>query len=364
MEGMVNRDFWKGKRVFVTGHTGFKGAWLALWLHHLGAEVTGYSLAPHTDPSLFELAGLAGKMRSIKGDVRDYPALRTALQESRPEIVIHMAAQAIVRRSYQDPLETYGSNVMGTVHLLEAVRQTDGVRAVVNVTSDKCYDNREWLWGYRETDAMGGFDPYSSSKGCAELVTAAYRSSFFASAHPEQRKAGIASARAGNVVGGGDWARDRLVPDIIRAFMSGEKVLIRSPHAVRPWQHVLEPLCGYMMLAEQLYQGGKECADAWNFGPADHEARTVSWVVEKTAALWGEEAGFSVDANPHPHEAHYLKLDSSKARYLLGWKPCLDIHETMDWTVSWYKNLRDNPSSAYEFTIGQIGRYEKRASDE
>jgi len=354
---MVNRDFWKGKRVFITGHTGFKGSWLSLWLYSLGAEVTGYSLVPPTDPSLFVLADLAKRIRSIEGDIRDFQSLLASMHQCRPEVVIHMAAQAIVRKSYKDPLETYSTNVMGTVNLLEAIRRTGGVKVAVNVTSDKCYENKEWLWGYRETDPMGGFDPYASSKGCAELITAAYRRSFFNPSEIEKHGVNVASVRAGNVIGGGDWAEDRLIPDIMTSFLNGKPVLIRSPNAIRPWQHVLDPLSGYFLLIENLYERSPEFADAWNFGPTDADAKPVSWIVEHIAALWGNGASFEIDRNDNPHEATYLKLDCAKAKNLLGWKPRIHIHQALDWTVSWYKQYGKNPSSTFEMTMKQINDF-------
>ncbi len=334
----VDSRFWKSRRVFLTGHTGFKGAWLCLWLHALGARVTGYALAPPTRPSLFELARVEDLVESTIGDVRDLRALDAAMRQARPEIVIHMAAQPLVRDSYRVPVETFETNVMGSVHLLEAVRQCSSIRAVVNVTTDKCYENREWHWGYRETEPMGGYDPYSSSKGCAELVTAAYRNSFFnGDGHP----VAVASARAGNVIGGGDWAADRLIPDCLRSLLQGEKICIRNPHAIRPWQHVLEPLSGYLLLAQKLVEGGRRYAEGWNFGPADEDAKPVEWIVNRVCSLWGEEASYTVDEGPHPHEASYLKLDCSKARNLLGWQPrwSLDTALTriVDWTVLYRK---------------------------
>ena len=356
---MVNKDFWKGKRVFITGHTGFKGSWLSLWLHFLGTEVTGYSLGPPTDPSLFVLADLAKRIRSIEGDIRDFQSLLGSMHQCRPEVVIHMAAQAIVRKSYKDPLETYSTNIMGTVNLLEAIRRTGGVKVTVNVTSDKCYENKEWMWGYRETDPMGGFDPYASSKGCAELITAAYRRSFFNPSEIEKHGVGVASVRAGNVIGGGDWAVDRLIPDIMTSFLNGKPVFIRSPKAIRPWQHVLDPLSGYLLLVEKLYKQRPEFADSWNFGPLDDDSKPVSWIVEHIAALWGNGARFEIDQNDNPHEATYLKLDCTKAKNLLGWKPRVDIHQALDWTVSWYKQYKDNPYSVYDFTLYQIHQYEK-----
>jgi CDP-glucose 4,6-dehydratase len=336
----MNNEFWRGKRIFLTGHTGFKGSWLSLWLQDLGAEVTGYALAPPTTPSLFEVAKVGGKMRSVIADIRDLTRLTAAMNEACPDMVIHMAAQALVRHSYAEPVETYAINVMGTAHLLEAVRQTDSVRSVVIVTSDKCYENREWPWGYRENEAMGGYDPYSSSKGCAELVTSAYRNSYFNVAKYSEHGVAIATGRAGNVIGGGDWAQDRLIPDILRAVEAGQPVNIRSPHAIRPWQHVLEPLSGYLILAEKLYTEGTSFAEGWNFGPAEEDARPVRWITEQITALWGEGASWQLDQNPQPHEAHYLKLDCSKARALLNWRPMWDLTRTLQSIVTWHKAAR------------------------
>ena len=289
VEGLeVSDNFWRGKRVFMTGHTGFKGSWLSLWLQSMGAQVVGYALAPPTNPSLFEVAEVGKGMTSIIGDIRDLEKLRAVFTEHKPDIVIHMAAQPLVRYSYIEPVETYATNVMGTVNLLEAVRSTPSVKAVVNITSDKCYENREWVWGYRENEAMGGYDPYSSSKGCAELVASAYRNSYFHPDKYQQHGVAIASARAGNVIGGGDWAGDRLIPDILRAIVLGEPVHIRSPHAIRPWQHVLEPLSGYLQLAQKLYTDGTAYAEGWNFGPNEEDAKPVQWIVEKLTESWGE----------------------------------------------------------------------------
>ncbi len=323
VEGVeMNMAFWRGKRVFLTGHTGFKGSWLSLWLQQLGAEVTGYALQPPTNPSLFDVANV-GARHDIASSATSAMAqpLSRAMREAAPDIVIHMAAQPLVRHSYVDPVETYSTNVMGTVHLLEAVRQTPSVRAVVNVTTDKCYENKEWVWGYRENEPMGGYDPYSNSKGCAELVTSAYRSSFFNPAKYGEHRVALATARAGNVIGGGDWADDRLIPDILRAISAGQPVVIRNPHAIRPWQHVLEPLSGYLQLAQRLYEDGVAYAEGWNFGPNDEDAKPVQWIVERLTQQWGEGASWQLDDGDHPHEAHYLKLDCSKAKMRLDWQP-------------------------------------------
>jgi len=355
LETLVSAD-WSGRRVLVTGHTGFKGSWLSLWLHSLGAEVTGFALPPPTQPSLFEAARIGDVVRHIEGDVRDLASLQRVVADLRPDVVFHLAAQPLVRLSYEEPVETYATNVMGTVHLLEAVRQVPGVKAVVSITSDKCYENREWVWPYRETDPMGGHDPYSSSKGCAELVTSAWRSSYFAIEGPL-----LASVRAGNVIGGGDWAVDRLVPDLVRAFEAGISPLIRSPHAVRPWQHVLEALGGYIMLAERLLGGEREFADGWNFGPADEDARPVSWMVERMRLAWGGGAGDALpDTGPRPHEAGLLRLDCSKARAALGWRPVLRLEQALDWIVAWHKAI-DAGEDARTVTLGQIEAYRQLA---
>ena len=331
MENMaINPTFWAGRRVFLTGHTGFKGSWLSLWLQELGASVTGFSLCPPTDPSLFQVARVSDGMRSLTGDIRDLEALRTAISSSKPEVVIHMAAQSLVRYSYDNPVETYSTNVLGTVHVLEAARQVPSVRAIVNVTSDKCYENREWVWGYRENESMGGFDPYSSSKGCSELVTSAYRRSFM-----DQATIGLASARAGNVIGGGDWSTDRLIPDILRSIETGKTVLIRSPKSIRPWQHVLEPLRGYLLLAEKLFEGTGDFSDGWNFGPAEEDARPVEWIVNELTKLWGDGSKWEIDSSEHPHEAGYLRLDCSKAHALLGWKPRWTLRQALKAIVDW-----------------------------
>jgi CDP-glucose 4,6-dehydratase len=338
-EGMatINRTFWQGKKVLITGHTGFKGSWLSLWLQMLGADVVGYALSPPTRPSMFDLAHVAERMTSITADVRDPERLQAVVEEHCPEVIIHMAAQPLVRYSYENPIETYSTNVMGTVHVLESVRLCDSARVVLCITSDKCYENKEWLWGYRENEPMGGHDPYSSSKGCAELVISAYRESYFPPDEYQRHGVALASTRAGNVIGGGDWAVDRLIPDIMRAIMADRPVVIRNPQAIRPWQHVLEPLSGYLCLAEQLWMHGPEFAQGWNFGPNDEDARPVSWVVDRLTNLWGGNARWELDSTQHPHEATYLKLDCSKARNLLGWSPRLPLSTALEWTVEWYR---------------------------
>ncbi|WPB58072.1 CDP-glucose 4,6-dehydratase [Xylophilus sp. GOD-11R] len=331
-DGRVDPEFWRGKRVFLTGHTGFKGSWLSLWLQGMGATVHGFSLAPPTTPALFDEARVAEGMQSTIGDIRDLAAVRASLVAFRPDIVIHMAAQPLVRLSYAEPVETYATNVMGTVHVMEAVRAAGTVKAVVSVTTDKCYENKEWVWGYREDEPMGGYDPYSNSKGCAELVTSAYRRSFM-----QKEGIALASGRAGNVIGGGDWALDRLVPDILRAFEAGQPVVIRNPHSTRPWQHVLEPLSGYLVLAQRLYTEGQSVAEGWNFGPKDEDARPVQWIVEHMVGEWGDGARWQLDGADHPHEAGYLKLDISKARHRLGWQPRWALAEALERILQWHR---------------------------
>jgi CDP-glucose 4,6-dehydratase len=345
----VAPDFWRGRRVLVTGHTGFKGAWLSLWLQSLGANVSGFSCDVPTQPALHELARSAEGMESIEGDVRDPEAIARAVAECAPEVVIHMAAQSLVRRSFAEPRETYATNVMGTVNVLDAVRRAgDGVRVLISVTSDKCYENREWEWGYREDEPMGGHDPYSNSKGCAELVTGAYRRSFFSD--PDGPR--VASARAGNVIGGGDWGEDRLVPDIMRAALAGDTLHIRNPNSIRPWQHVISPLSGYLVLAQALWEE-PEHARGWNFGPAEEDARPVGWIVEQLAELWPQELRWELDDGPHPHEARYLKLDSSRARGRLGWRPPIALEQTLASIVEWYGALREG-ADMHAVTLGQI----------
>lgn len=353
---MVNAEFWHGKKVFLTGHTGFKGSWLGLWLDSLGAKVTGYALEPPTDPSLFELARIDELVHSVIADVRDQQRLQAEMTAAAPEIVIHMAAQPLVRDSYKIPVETYTVNVMGTVHLLEAVRHCPSVRAVVNVTTDKVYENREWAWGYRENEPFGGYDPYSNSKGCSELVTSAYRSSYFNAKDYGRHRVAVASARAGNVIGGGDWATDRLVPDCLRAVLAGEEILIRNPLAIRPWQHVLEPLSGYLQLAERLYVDGPSFAEGWNFGPFDDDAQSVEWIVQRLCQSWGEGAGYRLDTEDHPHEAHYLKLDISKARADLNWRPRWSLETALEKIVAWTRAYQCS-SDLREVSLRQIREY-------
>ncbi|HEY3375060.1 MAG TPA: CDP-glucose 4,6-dehydratase [Candidatus Aquicultor sp.] len=352
---MALSSFYLDKTVLVTGHTGFKGGWLTTWLKQLGAKVIGFALPPEQGrPNLFEAANVAQGMTSILGDIRDLSEFTRVIGRYSPDIVFHLAAQPLVRRSYREPIETYATNIMGTANILEAVRHTPSVRAVVVITSDKCYENREQIWGYREHDPMGGYDPYSSSKGCAELIVKAYRSSFFNA----EGRVGVATARAGNVLGGGDWAEDRLVPDIIRALASDEPIIIRHPEAIRPWQHVLEPLHGYLMLGEQLYKKGALFAAGWNFGPSDDDATPVGDIVERMISYWGS-GEFIIDKLDNLHEANYLKLDCSKARAKLGWKPELTIDDCLKLTVAWYRAYLKDPASVPDMTTGQINDYMK-----
>lgn len=320
----------------LTGHTGFKGSWLSLWLHQMGAKVSGYSLEPPTKPSLFELCHLGQLVDSTIGDIRNAELLAQKMSAAGPEIVIHMAAQSLVRRSYQEPVETFSVNVMGTVNLLEAVRTTGSVRAVINVTTDKCYENKEWLWGYRENEPLGGHDPYSGSKACSELVTASYRTSFFGQ-DGNSPGVSVATVRAGNVIGGGDWSEDRLIPDCIRAMVKGEKIIVRNPGAQRPWQHVLEPLSGYLTLAEAMFHGDSAYAGAWNFGPDDRDMKPVEWIVKYMCREWGNEAGYTIAEEKGPHEAGILKLDSTKARSRLGWHPRWNLEAALSRIIDWTK---------------------------
>ena len=363
VDDRVSGEFWRGKRVLITGHTGFKGGWLALWLSSLGAKVSGYALAPETQPSLFEIArlGSAGIDHRL-GDIRDLAALQAAVKESRPEVLFHLAAQSLVRRSYLEPIETYATNVLGTAHVLEAVRREPSAQVVVIATSDKCYENRERDDGYVETEPMGGRDPYSSSKGCAELVTAAYRASYFDPLRHAEHGVAVATVRAGNVIGGGDWSTDRLIPDVFRAAVAKSPVRIRSPASVRPWQHVLEPLGGYLLLAERLWSEGARYSQAWNFGPADRDARPVAELMDRLVGLWGDGLRWETDAGSHPHEAAQLRLNSAKARKQLGWRPRLDLDQALGWTVDWYKaSLRGEDMRA--LTAGQIAKYAQGAKE-
>lgn len=354
LRGMVNPSFWKGKRVFVTGHTGFKGSWLSLWLQEMGAIVKGYALEPNTNPNLFTQANVTQNMESEIGDITDLKHIKESMITFNPEILIHMAAQPLVRLSYQEPVLTYATNVMGTVNVLEAARMCEKLKAIVSVTTDKCYENKEWAWGYRENEPMGGHDPYSSSKGCAELVTAAYRKSFF----NETNTAFLATARAGNVIGGGDWSDDRLIPDILKAFEKNETVVVRSPMATRPWQHVLEPLSGYLVLAQHLFEQGNNFAEGWNFGPKDEDCKPVSWILDKMVSKWGEDATWELDKNINPHEAGYLKLDCSKAAMQLNWYPKWSLEETLESIINWHQNYLSG-KNIREQCLLEIAKYQK-----
>ncbi|WP_458756104.1 CDP-glucose 4,6-dehydratase [Afipia sp. TerB] len=360
---MLNRSFWHNRKVFLTGHTGFKGSWLSMWLEAMGARVTGYALDPPTAPSLFEQARVRECIHSIRGDVRDFPRLKAAVAECDPDVIIHMAAQSVVRSGYEEPVETYSTNVMGTVHLLEAVRQLRRPCVVVNVTSDKCYANQEWVWGYRESDAMGGHDPYSNSKGCAELVTSAYRDSYFPPESLSQHGVALASVRAGNAIGGGDWTANQLVPDLIRAFIDRKPCRIRSPCAIRPWQFVLIPLHGYLLLCEKLAEEGGRFASGWNFGPADGDAKPVSWIADRLTNLWGDGALWTRDGATHPAEAQLLRLDTSKARAGLDWRPVLRLDQSLVWITEWYREFQAG-KDLQSLTRRQIERYEYLLQDD
>ncbi|MHB1022586.1 MAG: CDP-glucose 4,6-dehydratase [Acidobacteriaceae bacterium] len=352
---------WAGRRVFLTGHTGFKGSWMALWLTQLGATVCGYALDPPTTHNLFQVARVGDLIQDVRADICDLERLCSTMKEFEPEVVFHMAAQPLVRRSYAEPVVTYATNVMGTVNLLEAVRHTPSVKAVVCITTDKCYENREWQWGYREVDRLGGHDPYSNSKACAELVCSSYRDSFFPNNAIETHGVALATARAGNVIGGGDWAEDRLIPDLVRGFVAGEEVLIRHPHAIRPWQHVMEPLRGYIVLAERLLVQEPDFAAAWNFGPREEDAQTVEWIVRYFAQRWSPNATWRVDNGAHPHEASYLKLDCARAHNLLGWRPSLNLSSALELIVEWFKKWQSG-ADMRQITMEQIATYQRLSS--
>lgn len=349
-------NFWSGKKVFVTGHTGFKGGWLCLWLQHLGAQVTGFALSPPHKPNFFDSSRVGNGMSSIIGDIRDVEFLSKVIGNFKPEVVFHLAAQPLVRRSYVNPIETYSTNIMGTVNLLEAVRNTDSIRAVVNVTSDKCYENNEWVWGYRENEAMGGADPYSSSKACSELVTSAYRNSFFNLSQINECRVGLATARAGNVIGGGDWSEDRLIPDILKAIESGNNIIVRNPMSIRPWQHVLEPISGYLCLAEMIYTEGLEFAEAFNFGPSEEDTKPVSWIVEALTKRWGSDVNWTVDGSLQPYEAKQLRLDCTKARNKLGWYSRWKLEQAINNIVLWHK-AHQNGEDMHKTSLSQIYDY-------
>ena len=354
LKGKVNPTFWKGKKVFITGHTGFKGSWLSLWLQDMGAVVKGYALDPNTNPNLFTQAKVAQNMDSEIGDITDLNHISESMKIFNPEVLIHMAAQPLVRLSYQEPVLTYTTNVMGTVNVLEAARKCTNLKAIVSVTTDKCYENKEWPWGYRENEPMGGHDPYSSSKGCVELVTAAYRKSFF----NDENSAFLASARAGNVIGGGDWSADRLIPDILKAFEKTEPAIVRNPMSTRPWQHVLEPLSGYLVLAQHLFEEGNNFAEGWNFGPKDEDCKPVSWILDRMVTNWGNGASWQLDKNNNPHEAGYLKLDCSKAAMRLNWYPKWNLEYTLESIINWHQHYIAQ-KNIQEQCLLEIAKYQK-----
>ena len=358
---MINilKDVYKSKRVLITGHTGFKGTWLSLWLQNLGAKTIGYALDPPTKPSIFRLTNASEGMLSIVGDVRDYDNLLSVMNENEPEFIIHMAAQSLVRKSYVNPIETFSTNVIGTANLLEAIRHTSSVRVVIIVTSDKCYEDNEGVHAYCENDRLGGHDPYSNSKACSELVTSAYRDSFFPTDKYEEHGVALASARAGNVIGGGDWAEDRLIPDCIRSFLKGEKVRIRNPESIRPWQHVLEPLGGYLLLGRMLYHHGQDYSGAWNFGPEQTDEKSVRYIVNYIAKSWGKTTQWEIDENAHPPESNVLKLDCTKVNSQLGWAPCWHLNTALDKAIEWYKVYREAPEKLRDTTYENISKYEK-----
>jgi len=354
----MDPKFWNGRKVLITGHTGFKGSWLSLWMQQLGAQVVGISLKPLTTPNLFEQVNVSQGMDSIYQDICDINALKNIFNQIKPEIVFHLAAQSIVRHSYDYPVETYNTNVMGTLNVLESIRSVNTVLAAVIITTDKCYNNREWIWGYRENDMLGGHDPYSSSKAAAEILISSYRDSYYSGNKPSQQKTSIASCRAGNVIGGGDWAKDRLIPDIIDGLINSKAVKIRFPQSVRPWQHVLEPLAGYIMLAEKLTLDGEMFSEAWNFGPSQEDNRSVQWIVDYMSQQWGSNEKWIRDEGKHPHEATHLSLDCTKAHKLLGWFPKWDLPQALDMIIDWHK-MYLNGNDCRSVCINQIDEYMK-----
>lgn len=349
----MNLHFWKNRKILITGHTGFKGVWLTLWLQELQADICGISLEPTTSPNIFSLTHAADNMQSHIADIRDFEKLKKIIHDFQPEIIIHMAAQPLVRYSYENPIETYSTNVMGTVNVLEAAKTCDSVKSIVNVTTDKCYENKEWLWGYRENEPMGGLDPYSNSKACSELATNAYRHSYY-----KKLNIGLASARAGNVIGGGDWSQDRLIADIMKSIVAQKPVIIRNPHAIRPWQHVLEPLSGYLLLAEKLFHHPEKYSEGWNFGPHTHDAATVEIIVKKIFSYWhGKNSGYETQCDENAlHEAHFLKLDISKSMTQLNWKPRLSLDTTISWVSQWYQAWMEKKDMR-TFSLEQIKQF-------
>jgi len=356
----MNKSFWTGKKILITGNTGFKGSWLSLWLLSLGANIQGYALKPTDKPNLFSAFNLDKDMQTLYADIRDFESLNNCFNGFDPDIVIHMAAQPLVRYSYDNPLETYSTNVMGTANLMECLRLSGKERVLINVTTDKCYENKEWLWGYREDEPMGGYDPYSSSKACSELVTSAFRRSYFNPTNHGDCGIAIASARAGNVIGGGDWSEDRLIPDFIRAISDGTAVTIRNPNAIRPWQFVLAPLSGYMSLAERMFSDRKKFSQAWNFGPEESDAKTVGWIIKKIINIWGDDASYNIsESDLNPHEANYLKLDCSKAKSMLDWSPSIDLTKSLENICNWHKAFNDK-EDIIALSLAQIKDYEKK----
>ena len=352
----MNSNFWKNKKVLLTGHTGFKGSWLSIWLKKLGVELVGFSKDIPTKPSLFEIAKVSEGMTSITGNIEDFTAIQKVLKENKPEIVIHMAAQSLVRKSYEEPINTFATNVMGTVNLLQAVKTTGSTLVLINITSDKCYENKGTEKAFSENSPMGGYDPYSSSKGCAELVTSSFRDSFFNLKEFERHGCSLSSVRSGNVIGGGDWAKDRLIPDIMNSISKRIPTQIRNTRSIRPWQFVLEPLFGYLILAQRMWEEGKEFSEPWNFGPDETDCKSVKWILEKISKEWDDGFSWKEDTRDNPHEAEMLKLDCNKAKKRLGWKTKLDVNETIEWTVNWYKEYFKN-SDMKEYTENQIDKF-------